>query len=463
MSTKSLGGPATRTAAATEFERARDRLARRLATAPAGERVRLAKRSSNLFRFRAPIRGVEIDASPFARVLSIDAAARIAEVGGMTTYEDLVDAALAHGLMPLVVPQLKTITLGGAVAGVGIESTSFRSGLPHESVLEAEVVTGAGDVVLATPDGPNADLYYGLPNSYGTLGYAARLRIELAPVSPFVHLRHVRFGSAGELVAAIGDVFANRDAVVFMDGVSFSPDELYLTLGEMVESAPYSSDYTGSRIYYRSIPSRGEDYLSIRDYIWRWDADWFWCSRAFGVQQPLVRALWPRRMRRSDVYWRLVALDARYGVSRRLDRARRRPPTERVIQDVEIPLDRTAEFLSFLDEQTGQRPVWICPFRQRSASTTWPLFPLDPGGLYVNVGFWGTAPLPAGAVDGFHNRAIEQKVAALGGAKSLYSTSYYDRETFWSRYGGEAYRELKRRYDPAGRLLDLYDKTIRGQ
>ena len=52
----------------------------------------------------------------------------------MTTYEDLVDATLAHGLMPLVVPQLKTITLGGAVAGLGIESTSFRHGLPHESV-----------------------------------------------------------------------------------------------------------------------------------------------------------------------------------------------------------------------------------------------------------------------------------------------------------------------------------------
>ena len=36
--------------------------------------------------------------------------------------------------MPLVVPQLKTITLGGAVTGLGIESTSLRSGMPHESV-----------------------------------------------------------------------------------------------------------------------------------------------------------------------------------------------------------------------------------------------------------------------------------------------------------------------------------------
>ena len=42
--------------------------------------------------------------------------------------------------MPLVVPQLKTITLGGAVTGLGIESTSFRHGLPHESVREMDVL-----------------------------------------------------------------------------------------------------------------------------------------------------------------------------------------------------------------------------------------------------------------------------------------------------------------------------------
>jgi FAD/FMN-containing dehydrogenase len=134
-----------------------------------------------------------------------------------------------------------------------------------------------------------------------------------------------------------------------------------------------------------------------------------------------------------------------------------------VIQDVQIPVERLADFLEFLDQQTGQRPVWLCPFRTRDGSTTWPLFPLDPQQTYVNVGFWGTAPLPRGAHDGFHNRAIERTVAQLGGAKSLYSTSYYDPETFHELYGGDTYRGLKLRYDPDGRLLDLYEKTVRAQ
>ena len=136
-------------------------------------------------------------------MIAVDVEARTADVAGMCTYEDLVAATLPYGLAPLVVPQLKTITLGGAVTGLGIESTSFRNGLPHESVLEMDILTGAGEVLTASPD-EHADLFRAFPNSYGTLGYAVRLRIELEPVAPFVALRHLRFHSIADLLARDG-------------------------------------------------------------------------------------------------------------------------------------------------------------------------------------------------------------------------------------------------------------------
>ena len=151
--------------------------------------------------------------------------------------------------MPLVVPQLKTITLGGAVTGLGIESTSFRNGLPHESVLEFDVITGAGEVVTAGPAGEHADLFRGFPNSYGTLGYATRLRIELEPVRPYVALRHVRFGDLDELAADrrsdlwTGPGTANRWT---SSTASCSPPaESYLSLGSWADVVPAVSDYTG--------------------------------------------------------------------------------------------------------------------------------------------------------------------------------------------------------------------------
>jgi FAD/FMN-containing dehydrogenase len=456
----------------TEVARLRDAYA----ALPPGAPVRLAKHTSNLFRFRdtgpgsSPGRAnpkTSLDVSAFAHVLSVDPVARTARVGGMTTYEDLCDATLPHQLMPLVVPQLKTITLGGAVTGLGIESTSLRNGMPHESVTEMEILTGDGRVVVATADNEHADLFRGFPNSYGTLGYSLSLTIELEPVRPYVHLRHFPFGSAEACMEAVSQIAAEGSygghKADFLDGTAFAPDELYLTVGAYSDVAPWRSDYTGQQIYYQSVRRDKEDFLTIRDYLWRWDTDWFWCSRPFGVQKPLVRKLWPRRYRRSDVYRKLVALDRRYGLSTALTQKRHLASREAVIQDVEIPVEHGAEFLRFFAANVGMSPVWMCPLRLRS-ERNWPLYPLQPGEVYVNFGFWGTVPLPPGKdpADGYYNRLVEDEVATLNGHKSLYSTSFYAEDEFYKLYNGEAYRALKRAYDGDGRLLGLYQKCVRG-
>ena len=187
--------------------------------------MRLAKRTSNLFRMRDASASPGLDVSAFSGVLDVDADARTADVLGMTTYEDLVDATLPHGLMPMVVPELKTITLGGAVTGLGIESTSFRNGCPHESVLEFDVLTGEGRVITVSPDGQHSDLFTGFPNSYGTLGYALRLKIELEPVQPFVALEPYPVASATDAAETIAEVASTRQHrgrdVDFFDGFSW--------------------------------------------------------------------------------------------------------------------------------------------------------------------------------------------------------------------------------------------------
>ena len=114
------------------------------------------------------------------------------------------------------------------------------------------------------------------------------------------------------------------------------------------------------------------------------------------------------------------------------------------------------------DLKVGMSPVWLCPLRLRSPQP-WPLYPMRPGEVYVNVGFWGTVALPPGRSDGYHNRLIEEKVAALGGHKGLYSTSFYSEDEFWEHYNGPAYAALKQEYDGGGRLAGLYDKCVRGR
>ena len=441
------------------------RLAASYRAIPAGAPVRLAKRTSNLFRARASTDVPGLDVSGLGGVLSVDPVARTADVQGMCTYSDLLDATLAHGLAPLVVPQLRTITLGGAVTGLGIESTSFRNGLPHESVLELDILTGSGAIVTARPEGAHADLFHGFPNSYGTLGYATRLRICLEEVDAAVALRHVRFRDVTTLVDALRRIVETGEhegeRVDHLDGVVFSANESYLTLGRRSPLTGPPSDYTGMDVYYRSMQHDGvrsrTDLLTTHDYLWRWDTDWFWCSRAFGVQRPLVRRLWPQRFRNSASYWKLIALDHRFDVADRLEARHGRPPRERVVQDIEVPIGRTADFLTWFLHEVPIDPIWLCPVR---STGSWPLYPLRAGQTYVNVGFWSSVPRDPDD-PGATNRRVEAKVTELEGHKSLYSDSFYEEDEFWRHYGGDEYAALKARYDPGSRLLDLYSKAVR--
>ena len=431
---------------------------------PPAATVRLAKPTSNLFRARAKNNAKGLDTSGLTGVIAVDPDARTADVAGMCTYEDVVAATLPYGLSPLVVPQLKTITLGGAVTGLGIESTSFRNGLPHESVLEMDILTGAGDVLTASPD-KHADLFRAFPNSYGTLGYSVRLKIELEPVQPFVALRHLRFHSLTDLVSAMDRIIEtgglDGDRVDYLDGVVFSADESYLCVGIKTSTPGPVSDYTGQDIYYRSIQhaeGAKDDRLTIHDYLWRWDTDWFWCSRAFGAQNPKIRRFWPRRYRRSSFYWKLIGYDQRFNIADRIEKRNGRPPRERVVQDIEVPIERCVDFVDWFLTNVPIEPIWLCPLRLREPAGEWPLYPIRPHHTYVNIGFWSSVPV--GATEGETNRLIERKVSELDGHKSLYSDAYYSPDEFDELYGGETYKTVKKTYDPDTRLLDLYSKAV---
>ncbi len=428
--------------------------------------VRLRKRTSNLFRSRAAV-GAELDLSSFATVFEVDVVGRTASVGGLTTYEDLVAATLPHGLVPLCVPQLRTITLGGAVTGLGIEAASFRNGCPHESVLGMDVLTGDGQVVRAEPQGEHSDLFFGFPNSYGSLGYALRLDIELEPVKPFVGLRHVRFSDPVDLAAAFERVTRERafDGVTvdYMDATLFAPDEMYLTLGAYRDHGE-PSDYTGQQIYYRSI--RGTP-----------------CRRSERARLPV--ALGHRLV--------LVLVGVRSAESRSpAGVARQAQAQRRLLEDhrgrsplAAVPAHRPGPGVahrrrSWSRTSRSRRPA--CPSSSTSSTARWgsrrcgcvrcasaiptrrwSLYEFDPDTTYVNVGFWSRVALDAGEDPeaGRVNRRIEAKVAELDGRKSLYSTSFYTREQFYEIYGGHSYTALKARYDPSGRFSDLYDKTCR--
>ncbi|MBN1546581.1 MAG: FAD-binding oxidoreductase [Syntrophaceae bacterium] len=431
-------------------------------------RIRLVKDTSNLFRRRKETGTHKLDVRRLNRVIEIDTERRIAEVEGMMTFEDFVDATLLKGLRPPVVPELKTITIGGAVSGLGIEASSFRYGLVHEMVEEMAILCGDGTIRICRSDTENADLFHAIPNSYGSLGYILRLRIKLLQASPFVRIMHQHFSQRMPFLSAMEAACTpSSDAPDFVEGVAFKPDDFVLTTARLTNEGGPVSDYKGMKIYYKSLRSHKEDLMTMRDFIWRWDPDWFWCSRNFGMQNPLLRLLFGRWMLRSSVYWKMQSIYHKWKIEERMNAIRHvmhlsMERLESVIQDVEIPVGKSAEFLDFFFREINIRPCWICPIRPLEAARNWTLYTMEPGMLYLNFGFWESVQLPSEKNRGHFNRRVENVVQDLGGRKSLYSTSFYKEDEFWRIYNGNEYAKLKKKYDPQGAFPTLYQKAVLG-
>ena len=422
------------------------------------DHVAIKKDASNLFRHRNEKRS-KFDMRSFKRVLSIDSTAKTAEVEGLITYADLVQATLHYQLLPAVVPELKTITVGGALTGIGIESSSFRYGLVHDTISEFDVLLASGDIVTCRADNEYRDLFYAFPNSYGTLGYALRIVLKLIQAKPFVELKHQHFNQPQAYFEKLQKLCLENHSVGnidYIEGVAFNRRDLVISTGRFIDSAPYTHNYKGNHIYYHSIKNRQQDFLTAADYIWRWDTDWFWCSEVFGVQNPLLRLLMPKRYLNSKTYRRIMHQANHNRVLKWLAH-RLSKSSESVIQDVAIPVENAYAFFKFFIDHITLRPFWMCP-TMAYANERYNLFDLDPEKLYINFGFWGT--VMSEHEPGYFNRMVEDKVVELGGLKSLYSSAYYSEADFWQIFDKDTYTRLKHKYDPQHKFLDLYTKVV---
>lgn len=415
----------------------------------------LKKERSNLFRPNDTSK--KIDVRSFNKVLHVDKDNLFALIEGMTTYEEIVKETLKYGCLPPVVPELNSITIGGALAGCGIESSSFRYGLVHETIQEFEVLLPNGQIVLCTPHNEHKDLFFAFPNSYGTLGYALKVKVQLIPVKKYVRLTHLHFSNPKQFFSEISKFCkegGKNFPYSFIEGVIFDRNEMVITLGEMVDDAPYTSNYKYMQIYYRSLQNKKEDYLTMEDYIWRWDPDWFWCSDVFYMQNPILRTLFGKWMLKSKVYTKINNFINRrpwlFSLIQKIEGKK-----ESIIQDVSISEKNALKFFDFFMQDIGIKPVWICPVHSKS-SQKYTFCPMDPNQLHFDFGFW--LSIPTTHEDGYYNKKIEEKVIELEGFKSLYSLSYYSKEQFWKIYNHDQYRMLKQKYDPEMHLGDLYHK-----
>lgn len=385
--------------------------------------------------------GDPIDVSDLDRILSIDREAMTCTAEAGVTFVDLVRATLPLGLSPIIVPELETITIGGAVAGCSLESKSFVHGGFHDTCLEYEIVTAQGEVIVARPEGEHALHFQMMHGTFGTLGLLTKLVFRVEPAKPWVKVVYERHSTLASYRAAIERRVASRD-VDFMDGILHAPGSYVLSLGTFVDDAPYHHRYDWTRVYWKSTLERAEDYLPTEAYYFRYD---------HGVTNTHPKSVLGRlvlgKFLHSSQLLRLA----------RLARPILPAVRPRITVDLFLPMARVEEFLEWYDGVIGHYPLWCVPYA-RVRDYEWIAEGHLAGvedRLFLDLAIYG-AKQPRGRNQ---YEEIEQELLRVHGLKTLISYNYYDEETFWRIWNRPNYEAVKRVTDPEGAFGDLYVKT----
>ncbi len=384
----------------------------------------------------------KIDVSDLTGILAIDPEARTCVAESGVTFFDLVKATLPFGLVPAIVPEFKTITVGGAVAGCSIESGSFRFGGFHDCCREYELITARGDVLRCAPAGDNALLFQMLHGTFGTLGVLSKLTCDLIPAKPFVHVTRETYRTVEEFSAGVARHYRDQD-LDYMDAILHAPGHYVLDVGRFVDEAPYVNRYDWVRVYYQTTATRREDYLRTIDYLFRYDR---------GITNVLPRSFLGRLL-----FGKFVTSTEVLALAERFHRflPRERPS---VTLDVFIPFSKLGEFLSWYGEEFRFFPLWCVPYK-KVRDYEW----IAPGffernkdeELFLDIAIYGMRQPPDGRN---YYRVMEEKLLALGGTKTLISYNYFTEDEFWSLWNRENYARAKAIADPDGIFRDLYAK-----
>jgi len=385
----------------------------------------------------------KIDLSDLNEILHINIDKRICIAEPGVIFFDLVTATMKYNLVPIIVPELKTITIGGAVAGCSIESMSYKHGGFHDTCIEYEIITADGAVLICTPDNENNLLFQMVHGTFGTLGIISKLKFKLIPAKPFVKVTYEKYSNIEDYKSAIWGHYESKD-VDFMDGIIHSPTEYVLSVADFVDEAPYTHNYDWMRIYYLSTKSRKNDYLKTRAYFFRYDKGVtnvhpkFFLGRLFFGK--LINST--RTLKLVEQFRRLIPSD--------------KIP---VTVDVFIPFSKVSDFMEWYKREVKHFPLWCVPYRlvREYEWVSADFLNKIRDKLILDLAIYGMKKKR----DKNYYKIIEDELMEIGGIKTLISSNFYSESDFWKIWNKENYDKVKGKTDPNNIFRGLYTKTCR--
>lgn len=432
-----------------------------------------------------------LDMRDFDAIIEVNIHDKSVLVEPKATMEQLFNATAPFGLIPRVLPEFRGITVGGAINGAALESSSFRYGQFNDTCVELEVILGDGRSVKASRE-ENSDLFFGLSGSYGSMGIITSAKISLVEAKPFVLVSYHHAASAQESVLKMQKLSLDP-STDFLEAIAYQKDSFVIIAGKMVEKIPEgvpSLDLSKpwSPWFFQHVQSAKqkevfEEGMPLEDYLFRHDRAAFWMGRF---------ALYPKLLLRYVLEllgFRGSSLDERLFLC---EKDRIKAPLEAgflfrllfgwlmgskrlywflhsgtekwfsdhfCIQDYYLPGESVDHFVGSVFSSCGLSPLWICPV----LSTNTPQF-LSPhyrerDALLFDVGVYGMPQKNSGmeAV-----KELDALSSSLGGKKMFYGFTFQSEEEFWKIYPKDLYDQLRERFGAKAAFPSIIEKVLSG-
>jgi hypothetical protein len=419
-------------------------------------------------------RGPRLATQKLNQVIQVDRERQIAFVEPGVTMEALAKATLPYGLIPPVIAEFKGITVGGAVMGTSLESSSHAHGQFNDACLGFEVLLGDGTIVWASPD-EHPELFYGMSGSFGSLGILLLVELQLVPAEPYVKLSYETFSSVPAAIQKMEEKVRSQHPPTYLEAIVYRSDLVKVISADPVSSIDSSKLFPLNHYWHPWFYQQVAEVMPTEDYLFRHDRGAFWMGSytldfpvfakfLFENYTPLPSPFScknPRKTKYPGLIFRSLfgwTLDSQrlYGI---LHSGNEQWFADHlIIQDFYLPADNTVAFVQEAIEETAIFPIWLCPIK--SVQTPQHFSPhyhaSEP--LFFDVGVYGYPKGGSKAPELV--RRLEKRTHELGGRKMFYSYSYMTPETFWQVYPKDWYDTLRQKYRGDGVFVTITDKIL---
>jgi delta24-sterol reductase len=404
-------------------------------------------------------------------ILEIDTQRQIVRAEPLVDMGYITRYLLPKGWALAIQVEMEDLTVGGLCVGLGMETNCHRYGLIQETVEAFEVITADGSFVRATRT-ENADLFYALPWSWGTIAFLVAVELKIIPVKPYMHIKYIPCHSQEEYCKKMQELSVADDTPGFLEATVYAKDKAVIMCGEFAEVTMREQRAKINAInrwykpwYYKHVEKclktgPFEEYIPLRHYYHRYTRSIFWELRElipFG-NHPVYRYLlgWLGAPKVS-----FLKFTMNKGVRRKLI-------FKHVVQDIIIPISVMSEAIDLFHDLFEIYPLLVFPIRiydngEHQGMLRKPVnsIPGKNWEMFFDLGAYGIPPAVKRKEpwDGREMvRKMEKYTRDVKGYQLLYADTFMTREEFREMFDHTLYDKVRKKYKAESAFPEIYDK-----